>query len=281
MINIVKIDSLDGIKDLLFEQERNKESGRYRSAFFYRGLPDVNFDLSTSLARNCGDKAKDLEEPLLENFIKYVSIEDPTIDESIWKAMIVGQHHGLPTRLLDWTHSPLVALHFANTEGNLTDLDKRECAVWRIDARELNQKLPQKYKDALQKKKTFMFSVKLLSTVADSIEEYDQDMGSESLVMIEPPSIDQRIVNQYSFFSVLPSGISSLEQYLDDHTKRTVKFVIDRSLRWDLRDLLDQLNMNERTVYPGKDGIAKWLARHYYVKNNHNDSIKELKPRDR
>jgi hypothetical protein len=122
MINIVKIDSLDGIKDLLFEQERNKETGRYRSAFFYRGLPDVNFDLSTSLARNCGDKAKDLEEPLLENFIKYVSIEDPTIDESIWKAMIVGQHHGLPTRLLDWTHSPLVALHFANTEGNLAVL---------------------------------------------------------------------------------------------------------------------------------------------------------------
>ena len=266
MIKIVRIDSLDGIKDLMFEQQRNQESGRYRSAFFYRGLPDTNFDLSTSLQRNCGDKAKDLEIPLLENFIKYVSIEDPTIDESIWKAMIVGQHHGLPTRLLDWTHSPLVALHFANSESNLADLDQRECAVWRIDARELSQKLPHKYKDALQKKRTFMFSVKLLSEVTNSIEEYDRDMASDSLVTIEPPSIDQRIVNQYSFFTILPTGISNLEQYLNEHTDNTVKFVIDRNLRWDLRDLLDQLNMNERTVYPGKDGIAKWLARHYYVK---------------
>ena len=113
MIKTIKIDTLDGVKDLLFEQERNTDNGRYRNAFFYRGMPDASFDLSTSLARNCVDKAGVLEAPLLENFIKYVSIEDPTIDESIWKAMIVGQHHGLPTRLLNWTHSPLVALHFA------------------------------------------------------------------------------------------------------------------------------------------------------------------------
>ena len=43
-------------------------------------------------------------------------------------------------------------------------------------------------------------------------------------------------------------------------------YIIDRKLRWDLRDILDQLNMNERMIYPGMDGIAKWLARHYYVK---------------
>lgn len=266
MIKTVKINTLDGVKDLLFEQERNKDNGRYRSAFFYRGMPDANYNLSTSLNRNCGEKAAVLEMPLLENFIKYVSIEDPTIDESIWKAMIVGQHHGLPTRLLDWTHSPLVALHFAESEGNMADLDKRECAVWRIDARELNKRLPEKYKNALDQKKTFIFSVKLLSEVTNSIEEYDNDMGKSALVTIEPPSIDQRIVNQYSFFTVLPTGIIDLEKFLNDNTENTVKYVIDRSVRWDLRDILDQLNMNERTVYPGMDGIAAWLARHYYVK---------------
>jgi len=266
VIQTVKIDTLDGVKDLLFEQERNKDNGRFRSSFFYRGMPNADYDLSTSLSRNCGDKSKILEMPLLENFIKYVSIEDPTIDESIWKAMIVGQHHGLPTRLLDWTHSTLVALHFAETEGNFTDLDKQDCVVWRIDTREINQKLPEKYKQALDQKKTFIFSVKLLSEITNSIEEYDHDMENRSLVMVEPPSIDQRIVNQYSFFTLLPSGITDFVQYLDENTERTVKYIIDRKIRWDLRDILDQLNMSERTVYPGKDGIARWLARHYYVK---------------
>ncbi len=266
MIQTVLIKDIEGIKDLAFEQTRNEANGRYRSSYFYRGMPDSSFDLSTSLARNCGDKANVLEVPLLENFIKYVSIEDPTIDESIWKAMIIGQHHGLPTRLLDWTHSTLVALHFANTEGNLQDLDKRDCVVWRIDAKELNSKLPDRYRAALEKKNTFIFSVKQLAGVVDDISQYDRDMGGKALVTVEPPSIDQRIVNQYSFFTVLPSGIDNLEVYLDENTENTVKYVIDKSLRWDLRDILDQMNMNERMIYPGKDGIAKWLARHYFVR---------------
>ena len=204
--------------------------------------------------------------PLLENFIKYVSIEDPTINESIWKAMIVGQHHGLPTRLLDWTHSVLVALHFAETENDLSKLDEHDCVIWRIDAREINQRLPEKYKCALEKKRTFIFSLKLFSECTNSIEEYDQEMANQSLVMLEPPSIDQRILNQYSFFTLLSSSITDLESYLNDNTERTKKYIINRRLRWDLRDILDQLNMNERMVYPGKDGIARWLARHYYVK---------------
>ena len=45
MIKTIKIDSLDGVKDLVFEQERNMDNGRFRSAFFYRGMPDATFVL--------------------------------------------------------------------------------------------------------------------------------------------------------------------------------------------------------------------------------------------
>lgn len=268
MVKTIEIRTLDGVKDLLFEQVRNPNNGRYRSSFFYRGLPSEQYSLTTSLHRNCGEKEHLLELPLLENFIKYVSIEDPTIDDSIWKAMVIGQHHGLPTRLMDWTHSTLSALHFANTESNLGYLDKRDCAVWRIDARELNTMLPEEYKTMLAQKKTFLFSIATLSAITNSIEEYDNAMEGKAFVTLEPPSIDQRIVNQYSFFTVMPKGITNLEDFLEKNTNNTVKYIIDKSLRWDLRDILDQLNMNERMIYPGKDGIAKWLARHYYVKRN-------------
>ena len=222
--------------------------------------------MTTSLYRNCGEKQNELEIPLLENFIKYGSIEDPSIAESVWKAMIVGQHHGLPTRLLDWTHSTIAALHFANAGSSLAQLDKCDCVVWRIDARELKQQLPERYREALDAKKTFVFSVDTLKSVTDSIGEYDRDMAGNALVLLEPPSIDQRIVNQYSFFTVIPSEMTNMESFLDTHTSKTVKYIIDRKLRWDMRDILDQLNMSERIIYPGLDGISKWLARHYYVK---------------
>lgn len=266
MVKEIKIDSISGVKDLAFEQTYNEDIGRSRSAFYYRGMPDVSFNLGTSLQRNCGRLYKELEQPMLDNFIKYVKIEDPAIDESIWKTMVIGRHYGLPTRLLDWTHSTLVALHFSNTEDSLKQLDKHDCVIWRIDMRDLNRNLPDKYREALDRRKTFIFSLDMLNSLASTIREYDEDMGSDSLVLMEPPSIDLRIANQYSFFTVIPSGITDLEQYLAAHTERTVKYVIDKSLRWEIRDILDEMNISERMMYPGKEGIAKWLARHYYVK---------------
>ncbi len=266
MITVKHITTMDELKDLIFEQTYNESIDRLRSSYLYRGMPDSSYKLIPSLRRNCKAAYKNLEQPLLDNFIKYVRIEDPTINESVWKAMVIGQHYGLPTRLLDWTHSTLVALHFANTEDNLDLLAQRDCVIWRIDLRDLNTNLPKKYMDYLDAKKTFVFSLDGLAEVAENITQYDEDMGSRAMVCFEPPSIDQRIANQYSFFAVVPSGIDDLEAFLDAHTNNTVKYVIDKNLRWDIRDILDQFNINERMIYPGKSGIAKWLARHYFVK---------------
>ncbi|MBO4505452.1 MAG: hypothetical protein J5728_03410, partial [Lachnospiraceae bacterium] len=75
-----------------------------------------------------------------------------------------------------------------------------------------------------------------------------------------------RIVNQYSFFSLVPIEMTDIEGFLDEKTQNTVKYVIDKNLRWRVRDMLDQLNISERIVYPGLGGLSKWIARHYFVK---------------
>ena len=60
-------------------------------------------------------------------------------------------------------------------------------------------------------------------------------------------------------------GSDSSHQIVSDRYS-TVKYVIDGSLRWDIRDLLDQWNISERTVFPGLDGLSTWLKRYYFVK---------------
>ena len=131
----------------------------------------------------------------------------------------MGQHHGLPTRLMDWSQSPLVALHFATSENNLDKMDAHDCMIWRIDMKELHNLLPARYKEELDKHRSSVFTVNMLTDVVPSLKQYDEDMKDNAMVVIEPPSIDPRIVNQYSFFSIVPNGIEEHDQIC--HLKRS------------------------------------------------------------
>ncbi len=267
MISEIRISTLDELLPLLTEQDYREDLQRNRSSYIYRGMPNSSYKMHTSLARNCKELQARLEPAILENFAKYAVIGDPTIEQSVWRQMIEGQHNGLPTRLLDWTHSALVGLHFAMTEDDLEQMDKHDCVVWRIDMAELVSLLPEPYREVIGRRQATIFSVDMLADVtSNSLTQYDRDMGDSAMVVIEPPSINQRIVNQYSFFSVVPMQITDIESFLDRKTEHTVKYIIEKNLRWRVRDMLDQLNMSERIVYPGLGGLSKWIARHYYVK---------------
>lgn len=264
-IKTVEIHDLKEVYQLISDQPFDPGIKRNRSPFFYRGLPNSTYTLQTSLQRNCGDKRKQLEMCMLRNFAKYAMETEhgARISLSDWNKLIVGQHHGLPTRLMDWSYSPLVALHFALSETNPGEYDNHDCTVWKIDCNEVNNALPPKYIEKLNEpgKEAYLFTVDMLSEI--SLDEYDED---KAFLLLEPPSIDQRIVNQYSYFTVIPSGMDCVEEYLADKLPHTVRYVIDKKIRWRIRDMLDQMNINERILSPGLDGLAAWLKRYYYVK---------------
>lgn len=267
MIQTVEINTMEDLFDMISDQEYREDLGRHRNLFIYRGEPDASFVLSTSLRRNCKDKSHVLEPPMLLNFTKYAILEEPTIEKSVWNQMILGQHHGLPTRLLDWSFSPMIAVHFAVTENDLEQMDEHDSVVWRIDTHELHDMLPEKYQKIIEKYNTTVFSVDMLKEVCDSVHQYDEDMQDKAMVIIEPPSLDPRIVNQYSFFSVIPDKMTDIERFLNEHTELTIRYIIKKELRWRIRDMLDHLNITERIVYPGLDGLSKWLGRHYFVRD--------------
>lgn len=264
MINKVRINDTTQIIDLLFKQKYSENIDRHRSSFLYRGLTDSSYKLETSLQRNCKTKQYDIEKPILRNFTKYASIEQPNLKNSVWSQLIIGQHHGLPTRLLDWTYSPLIGLHFATGENDFSKIGSCDCVLWEIDIEEINSLLPKKYQKILHENSAYLFTVDMLDNF--SLDQYDIDMTDKSFILLEPPSIDQRIINQYSYFSVMPQNIKDFEQFLDNYTKNTTKYIINKNLKWQIRDMLDQMNINERIIYPGLDGLSQWLKRHYYVK---------------
>ena len=267
-IRTVELTTLDEVLQIFTEQPWEADIQRNRSPYFYRGLANADYTLQTTLSRNCGAKQKALEPVILRNFAKYCVDYDPQMMESIWRQMVVGQHHGLPTRLMDWSYSPLVGLHFAASETNPGDFGSRDCVVWRIDIGDINRRLPDEYRAILTDENGYIFTIDMLSRAADSLTKYDADMEkANALLILEPLSIDQRIVSQYSFFTPVPMHITVMEAFIADCLPNSIRYVISKDLRWRVRDMLDQMNINERTIYPGIDGIAAWLKRYYYVKS--------------
>ena len=82
-----------------------------------------------------------------------------------------------------------------------------------------------------------------------------EELG-EFALFVEPPSVDARIVNQYALFSVM----APVDLHIEDWAAR---IVIPAELKWEVRDKLDQANVTERVLFPGLDGISRWLARYY------------------
>ena len=266
MIQYVKLSSFEELTKFISDQQYDPNIQRNRSFYLYRGMSNAAFPLQTSLQRNCREKQRDLEASILRNFSKYAASEASVQNASVWHQMTIGQHHGLPTRLLDWTFSPLMALHFATSGESLSEMDQHDAAVWKIDVSEFNCLLPARYQNVLEREKAYFFTIDMLDGLSENTEAYDRDMGSRSMILLEPPSIDQRIINQYSYFSVTPAGIESIEDFLNTQTENTVCYILPKEMKWRMRDMLDQMNINERIAFPGLDGLSLWIKRHYYVK---------------
>jgi hypothetical protein len=265
-----RVSSWAELQERLYADSWYQPHGRFRSPYVFRGLPDWRYDRRTSLYR-MGGKYASVEDDLLRNFRKYASRMPDAWQQaqydSWWNWLAIGQHYGLPTRLLDWTFSPHVALHFVTAKFGSFGIDG---VVWCINFIGARKFLPASLKAILKKDDAIFFSAEMLDRYARTLEEYDARVaaeGGDCVIFFEPPSLDDRIVNQAAVFSMLSSPTRQLEEWLaereQEHPDLFSKIIIPAVLKWEIRDKLDNANTNERVIFPGLDGLSKWLRRYY------------------
>lgn len=239
----------------------------FQADFVYRGLPSDLYHLETSLTRNCRSNMN-LGKSLLRNFAKHLPTEYRQNIHSIWDTMILGQHHSLPTRLLDWSYFPLIALHFATV--SLENMEE-DAVVWKASVMDANKSLPLCFTDTLLKESKHIFTLEDLKKYTKNNEnelQYFEDSIENGLLFFAPTNIDSRIAFQWSIFSISKSDIN-MEDYFSKNDITVYKYIIPKTIKQELQDILDHSNISERILFPDLEGLCTWLAGMYYTERNH------------
>ena len=260
----IVIHSLGELVDRVTPSEPDRVTGRRRDAGVYRGSSNSENPLLTSLDRlggvNPPHTKSDLEEHILRNYIRYSRPYLGTDPVNDWEQLVSAQHHGVPTRLLDWTYSPLVAAFFATRPSDDGTVGDR--AVWRLDWKAVHEK--------------FGFPSRSLL-----IRDLDELFGKEGhftpwalmrrgahrdfACLLEPPSLDQRIVVQAAAFTLSSDKSGPFDAFLAGHglDDALTKYVIPGREVGRVRDQLDLVAMDERRLFPDLDGVAAAIRRYY------------------
>jgi hypothetical protein len=237
---------------------------RFRSNWVYRGVSNAAWRNETSLQHTNMPKIELVEKHLLRR-LKMYAPQSSVHDNSMWSWLTLGRHYGLPTRLLDWSFSYYMALHFALSDH--TRFDEADAAIWCVDIRAVQDTLPQgPVKNSFDEEGSFTFTMYTLNRFWGTLEELTDQQHPDVLIFFEPPSFDDRIANQFALLSTTRNPRTITSDWLEQHPQLYRKIIIPRELKWEFRDRLDQLNITERITYPGLEGLTRWLRRTYYYR---------------
>jgi hypothetical protein len=260
-IREIEVRSLGELIEHVTPEQPDPVTGRRRDTSVYHGAPDASRPLLTSLGRLGGIERPytktGLEEHVLRNFARHSRPYLPHLGNE-WELMVAAQHHGVPTRLLDWSYSPLVAAFFA-TRG----APPGDCAIWRLDWMRMHRR----------------FNFPELAMLIEDLARFvgrrgeftpwrlidEADSGEPFACMFEPPTLDARISAQAAVFTLCSDASRPLNDFLADHglEEALSRFIIPAGAGACVRDQLDIVGMDERRLFPDLDGVAAQLRRYY------------------
>jgi hypothetical protein len=220
-----RIDSFGALHDAV--------QGYGTKTIIFRGVKDINYRLVPKVGRY--KKFKELtieklekeERTMLRLFRERAWPILPNAKSSDWEFLALAQHHGLPTRLLDWTRNPSVGAYFAVENDHPGD-----SLIYAYHHR------------------TFL-----------NVDRNPDPFKLKTISKFIPNHITPRITAQTGLFTVHPDPRIPLE------SKKIEHWVIPNSFRGELKKILNKYGVHRASLFPDLDGLSKhigWLRTDEY-----------------
>lgn len=252
---LVDDEPISGVATLLSAVERHHEiAGPEKSSLWYRGCTSTTHSLVPSIGRPPAELRHEqgLINTFKQNAIQFLDRRP----DSEWEWIFLARHHALPTRLLDWTESPLIGLYFAtHSVGNPGKNDDKDGALWFLLPHVLNQEA----------------GVYSISGELPMFEDRDPLLGNylprtlaaEQTTRLNPIAgiavrNSKRMQAQHSVFTVTHRQQLAIDGVGDQ--KHIGRHVIPKDCKAAIRKQMASLLINPLSVFPELDNAARVAA---------------------
>lgn len=262
---------------------------KYGTDFIFRGTDHKDWPLIPNIFRKYQEEEQGqtntrvykYEATIIDHFKKEAILYLPNIsleNDQAW--LEYAQHYGAPTRLLDFTKNPLVALFFACKEET-----KEDAAVAIINYTNFHN---WSFNDPFCKglhtptRDEMIYSILKGAGLKTPVQYRIRTMKQKPVIFV-PSYINPRIGAQSSVFMIWGEIRDTLEDMINEENYMVVdknsvkslddqrflsKVTIDGSSKASILKELDLLGINEKTIFPGLDGIGKYIEKQYRTHAN-------------
>lgn len=240
-MNEIEIKSID----CLINQIKKLKDVYGKQTIWFRGQENSQWKLIPSIQR--GDLYKK-ENFFTNDFYIYVKqIEDQMPNKTDYAAWLsLMQHYGLPTRILDWSNSPLIACYFALEKNRA---DKNDSCIWVLLPRKLNEQ--EGFGKCAYPIDAYTAQQMMVSAFKSNAKI--ENKFKDKILACHSVGKNLRMYSQQSAFTVHNSK-RRLEEICDSET--LFKFVIPHQYKQEMYESLNILGISTKFVYPDMEHVS-------------------------